>query len=179
MPDDSKSAKKQHNIVGFVLVGLGIFLLLWGLNLFYSIPKESELIEVAGTPTEVQETEHHTRSGTTMTMKFRLAGHGVIYADHSPHYDEIAGIVRVNQPVKAWLSPRAESIIQPADYVPMYKIERDGRGILTYLERVEDAQFLIHLVPTMGLLFTLIGIWTFSRMRWREKISAMRSSSDA
>ncbi len=127
----------------------------------------------------VQETEHQTRSGTTMTMTFRLAGHGVVYADHSPHYDEIAGIVRVKQPVRAWLSPRAESIIQPADYVPMYKFERDGRVILTYPEKVEDAQFLIHLVPTMGLLFTLIGIWTFSQRRWQEKISAMRSSNDA
>jgi hypothetical protein len=172
------SAKKQYKVSGYICIGLGALFILWGLNLLFNIPRESELIAASGVPTEVQEREHHGRyDRVTRTVTFRLDGHPAKYSDHSPHYDEIAGILRVNQPVKAWLSPRSESVFPVTEFVPVYKFERDGNVILTYPEEVEDAQFLVRFTIILGAAFVLIGIWSFSMVRWQSKIEVMQASN--
>ncbi|MBS1953384.1 MAG: hypothetical protein JST89_04305 [Cyanobacteria bacterium SZAS-4] len=117
-------------------------------------------------------------SGVVRSLEFQLVGHAVHIPDHTPHYEEIAGIVKANQPFKAGLSPRSESIIPVTEYVPVYKFEHDGHVILTYPEKVQDAQFLIYVLLFLGVTITFLGAWSLYSVKWQNNLSAMRESDD-
>ncbi|MBS1989369.1 MAG: hypothetical protein JSS83_02565 [Cyanobacteria bacterium SZAS LIN-3] len=177
MPGKNEAAKKQYKSGGYFCVGLGVLFILWSLNLLFSIPRESELIEASGVPKALEAIERRGRYGDERTtLTFQLDGHPTKYADHSPHYDLIAGVLKANKPVKAWLSPRPESIFPVTDKVPIYKFESDGTMILTYPEAVEDEQFLVRVTSIVGAAFVLVGVWSFSLVRWQDNLAKLHDS---
>lgn len=145
---------------------LAFILLAYGLRkcFFVSTPRESDIVEIVGTPQNVKFFQITARGRVTDVVQFKIDGTRFEYTSRDAGFANLTKAIRNNQTLTVGIIPgRSKRLISSM----FYRVRVDGRDVVPFrVARAQDAKgntALIVVSLVVGGLFGCLSLWQFLR----------------
>jgi hypothetical protein len=153
-------------LAGVAVIALAVFSYVHGttseeeLTRFDEVPRDALIQKIS-----------RRNGGTTDILVFKIGGYKVEYGDDAPKYKEVLVAIGSGQRIQVWLSTKQETVLPRPGFATLYKVNYDGKPILTYSEAIDSK----HGSWAFGLILIALGV--FSTISCVRKYRSFRRAS--